>query len=117
LISDYRRPTDPEFSDVKAELYCKYGGCILATVGIPAKIECFVKGGSEPLEIMMLKNGTEITNASQETVEKYTTTFHYVKYSFTPTKSDIDTTFTCRVKNPALKVPSATSVLVYVKGL
>jgi hypothetical protein len=117
LISDYSQPTDPEFSDVKTELYCKSDGCILATVDKPVKVECFAKGGSEPVELMMLKNGKEIANASQETEEKNTKTFHFVKYNFTPTKSDIDAIFKCRVQNPALTVPSETSVLMYVRGM
>ena len=69
------------------------------------------------MDLKMLKNGQEITDVIIMPEDKDNN--NCIKYSFTPTKSDVENEviLTCIVKNPALTEALSNSTMLYVKGI
>jgi hypothetical protein len=107
----------PVFSNVESKYYCKPEGCILASLNEAVMVECSVKGARTSEEVIMSKNDLMLTNAIHTHKDKLYMTYTYVKYSFVPTRSDIDTTFKCMVKNQGSSEFSSASVMAYVSGM
>ncbi|XP_060574109.1 nephrin-like isoform X3 [Ruditapes philippinarum] len=109
----YSHPSNPVFSNVVSKFYCNNKECILATLNKSVTVECYVEGGSKPIELNMLKDGAKLTNTNKNSNDINTITYNYIRYSFIPTMSDINAMFTCTVNNPAIQEPLATSIMLY----
>jgi hypothetical protein len=113
----YSPPSNPVFSNVVSKFYCESEECILATLDKLVTVECYVVGGSKPIELNMFKNGAKLTNTNKTSKDINTITYNYIRYSFIPTMSDINAMFTCTVNNPAIQEPLATSIMLYTEGM
>ncbi|XP_060567899.1 uncharacterized protein LOC132726579 [Ruditapes philippinarum] len=111
----YSPPSNPVFSNVVSKFYCESEECILATLDKLVTVECYVVGGSKPIELNMFKNGAKLTNTNKTSKDINTITYNYIRYSFIPTMSDINAMFTCTVNNPAIQEPLATSIMLYTE--
>jgi hypothetical protein len=89
----------------------------LASLNEAVMVECSVKGGRTPEEVFMSKNDLMLKNAIQSHEDRFNVTYTYVKYSFVPTRSDINTIFQCMVKNQGPSEFSSASVMAYVSGM
>ncbi|XP_053408800.1 titin-like isoform X2 [Mercenaria mercenaria] len=108
-------PTVPEFSGNESIPECKE--CILAELNVPVNVECFVRGGTEPVVLNMFKDGNIISNVNKSiTGSKNGVNIYHARHIFIPSKMDFDVVFTCTVKNPALRVELVMSAPLYIRA-
>ncbi|XP_053372855.1 uncharacterized protein LOC128546397 [Mercenaria mercenaria] len=107
-------PTVPEFSGNESIQECKE--CILAELNVPVNVQCFVKGGSEPVELYMFRDGNIISNVNKSITSKDGVNVYYARHTFLPSTMDFDVVFTCTVKNPALRIELVKSVALYIRA-
>ncbi|XP_053408777.1 uncharacterized protein LOC128559885 [Mercenaria mercenaria] len=106
-------PTVPEFSGKGSIPECKE--CILAELNVPVNVECFVRGGTEPVVLSMFKDGNVISNVNKS-ITKSSVNIYHARHNFLPRRQDFGVVFTCTVKNPALRVELDKSAPLYIRA-
>ncbi|XP_045210450.2 uncharacterized protein LOC123561855 isoform X4 [Mercenaria mercenaria] len=108
-----KAPTVPEFSGNGSIPECKE--CILAELNVSVNVECFVKGGTEPVVLNMFKDGKIISNVNKSITSKDGVNIYHARHKYLPNTMDCGVVFTCNVKNPALRAESNKSAPLYIR--
>ncbi|XP_045210447.2 uncharacterized protein LOC123561855 isoform X2 [Mercenaria mercenaria] len=109
-----KAPTVPEFSGNGSIPECKE--CILAELNVSVNVECFVKGGTEPVVLNMFKDGKIISNVNKSITSKDGVNIYHARHKYLPNTMDCGVVFTCNVKNPALRAESNKSAPLYIRA-